>query len=328
MSDLFSIPIFFVLFREATEAGIIVSVLLSYLNHVNNKSSNNNSGLKKQVWFGALFGFILSLVIGIILIAIFYSLQQNFWAKSELLFEGIFSVIAGVLLFFMGIAMLDTHNLKKKWEVKMNEQLNSTQVAETQGQSKWVSFAKKNFNKSNIFFWLPFVTLFREGLEAVVFLGGLSLGVEPKAIPIPAIVGTIVGVLIGFLVYKGGNRMSLRYFFAITSTILFFIGAGLFVTGVFRLESAHWNSLIIAVEGGDDVAVPTFDTTTNVFVMDWGSPSVPGSAYVIANLLCGWNSLGSIATILSYCAYWWALSITLVVIKLRRRSAEKKAAST
>jgi len=38
-------------------------------------------------------------------------------------------------------------------------------------------------------FTLPFIVVLREGLEAVVFVGGVSLGQSASAIPIAAIVG-------------------------------------------------------------------------------------------------------------------------------------------
>jgi high-affinity iron transporter len=41
------------------------------------------------------------------------------------------------------------------------------------------------------------VTVLREGLEAVVFVGGVSLGQSAKAIPLAAISGVLVGFIVG-----------------------------------------------------------------------------------------------------------------------------------
>jgi high-affinity iron transporter len=57
-------------------------------------------------------------------------------------------------------------------------------------------------------FTLPFVVVLREGLEAVVFVGGVSLGQSAKSIPIAAIVGIFCGLICGFLIYAFASRTS------------------------------------------------------------------------------------------------------------------------
>jgi high-affinity Fe2+/Pb2+ permease len=48
-SNYFSIPIFFIIFRETTEAAIIVSVLLSFLSQVITDDDVMRKGLSRQV---------------------------------------------------------------------------------------------------------------------------------------------------------------------------------------------------------------------------------------------------------------------------------------
>jgi hypothetical protein len=48
--------------------------------------------------------------------------------------------------------------------------------------------------------------MLREGLEAVVFVGGVSLGQSADSIPIAAIVGIICGLLYGFVIYAFASR--------------------------------------------------------------------------------------------------------------------------
>ena len=78
-------------------------------------------------------------------------------------------------------------------------------------------------------FILPLVTVLREGLvalffrkeekaktdlafplgmEAVIFVGGVSLGQPATSIPIAAIVGLICGIIIGFFIYEFASRTS------------------------------------------------------------------------------------------------------------------------
>jgi high-affinity iron transporter len=45
-------------------------------------------------------------------------------------------------------------------------------------------------------------------MEAVVFVGGVSLGQPATSIPIAAIVGIICGLIIGFIIYEFASRTS------------------------------------------------------------------------------------------------------------------------
>ena len=45
-------------------------------------------------------------------------------------------------------------------------------------------------------------------MEAVIFVGGVSLGQPATSIPIAAIVGIICGIIIGFFIYEFASRTS------------------------------------------------------------------------------------------------------------------------
>jgi len=75
-----------------------------------------------------------------------------------------------------------------------------------------------------VLLFLPLITVMREGmpekpllllsistnfflgLEAVVFVGGVSLGQPATAIPIATVVGIICGLVCGFLIYEFASR--------------------------------------------------------------------------------------------------------------------------
>jgi hypothetical protein len=48
---------------------------------------------------------------------------------------------------------------------------------------------------------LAFTTTFREGLESVIFLTGVSAGIDPKSIPIAGLVGIALGVAVGMILF-------------------------------------------------------------------------------------------------------------------------------
>jgi len=51
-------------------------------------------------------------------------------------------------------------------------------------------------------FLLPFITVLREGLEAVVFVGGVSLTEPATSFPIAVIVGVLCGIAVGYSIYR------------------------------------------------------------------------------------------------------------------------------
>lgn len=70
-----------------------------------------------------------------------------------------------ILIFVMGLTMLRMDTSKARWRVKLEAAFVAKSAkADAEGKSiKWILFT------------LPFITVLREGLEAVVFIGGVSV---------------------------------------------------------------------------------------------------------------------------------------------------------
>ena len=62
-----------------------------------------------------------ALAIGAAFIAIWFTQAADLWNKSEELWEGIFSLVAAILIFVVGITMLKMDKAKVKWRVKLQE---------------------------------------------------------------------------------------------------------------------------------------------------------------------------------------------------------------
>lgn len=104
----------------------------------------------------------------------------------------------------MGAALLRVSKLQDKWRVKLAKALeskDSTKVGSTGNRFK-------RFLEKYAMFMLPFITVLREGLEAVVFIGGVSLGLPASSFPIAVLTGIFCGFLIGFFIYKYAERIS------------------------------------------------------------------------------------------------------------------------
>jgi high-affinity iron transporter len=64
-------------------------------------------------------GLLAALAIGAAFIAVWFTQASDLWKKSEELWEGIFSLIASILIFIVGITMLKMDKTKAKWRVKL-----------------------------------------------------------------------------------------------------------------------------------------------------------------------------------------------------------------
>ncbi|KAI8062305.1 iron permease FTR1 family-domain-containing protein [Gilbertella persicaria] len=312
--DLFNVPIFFIIFRETCEAAIIVSVLLSFLKKVFDTDSLIYRRLRNQVWIGAGLGLFICLCIGAAFIAVWYTVLGNLWGNSEYIWEGVFSLVATVMITMMGLAMLRTERMQEKWKVKLAKSM----------EDKGEKLGFKAWMQKYSFFFLPFITLLREGLEAVVFIGGVSLNVTAKSIPIAAIMGFICGCIVGLIIYRGGSLIQLRWFFIASTIILYLVAAGLMSKAVGFLEQDAWNRVIGGESAEESGSVIGYKVTTAVWHVSWGDPeknSAETGGWQIFNAILGWNNTATIGTIISYCLYWVLVSLFLVYMHWKEHRA-------
>ena len=149
-----------------------------------------------QVWVGVGVGVVIALCIGAGMIAAFYTLGKNSFATSENIWEGVFAIVASVIISLMGVVLLRVNKLQDKWRAKIAQSFDRT----TKGEA-WSRGFVKRWSEENIMFLLPLVTVLREGLEAIIFIGGVGIGEPATAFPIPVITGLAAGCLVGLVVY-------------------------------------------------------------------------------------------------------------------------------
>lgn len=192
--------VFFICFRECLETVIIVSILLSFLKQTIGPERDRAiyRRLLKQVWFGVGLGLLICIIIGAGFIGAWYGFGKDRFSKTEEIWEGVFSLIATVIISLMGAALLRVSKLQDKWRVKLAEAL---EKQDAKAQAGATTKAKLWCEKYAMFL-LPFVTVLREGLEAVIFIGGVGLGMPATAFPLAVICGLGAGILVGYLIYR------------------------------------------------------------------------------------------------------------------------------
>ena len=148
---------------------------------------------------GTVLGLIICIIVGAGLIGAFYGLGKDRWAGTEDIWEGSFSIFASIVISVMGAALLRVSKLQDKWRVKLAKALEAKDSTKKTGT---LHTRFKIWCEKYAMFMLPFITVLREGLEAVVFIGGVSLGLPATSFPLPVVCGIGCGCLVGYLIYR------------------------------------------------------------------------------------------------------------------------------
>ncbi|KAG8927281.1 high-affinity iron permease [Tulasnella sp. 417] len=383
MAAVFSVPIFFIVFREALEASIIISVLLALVEQIVQQPSSGNttavarerttdSNEKKRegshtssedlavgsqaeahalikrmriiVFAGSAAGLLVALAIGAAFLAVWFTKVNDLFGANEEIWEGTFNLIAAILIFVMGLTMLRMDKSKAKWRAKLHKAFLSDVANGTAAPGPWAKWAKWNpFRSSSkvggnekweisggkwALFLLPFVTVMREGLEAVVFIGGVSLGQKATAIPLAAIVGLICGLTVGFIIYKSSSRTSISIFLVLSTNILLLVGAGLFSKAIGNFQRHKFNKMVGAdvAEAGNGPG--SYDVRGNIWHLNCCNPEdkYGNGGWAIFAAIFGWSNDGSIGTVLGYIFYWIAVVVALVIMQVTEKRSRNRAA--
>ncbi len=197
---------FIVLFRESIEAALIIGIMLTYLHKTGNLKH------ERHVWLGTASGILASIAFA----AILNSLYGGFGVYEEL-FEGIFMVIASVLVTWFMLWMLSQKNIAQK----IRDDVKSSMASAS----------------SSALFTLAFVSIFREGAESVLFLSGIYFSTGSLSL-ISSFMGMAAAVLVGIAIFEYAKKIDLALFFKYTTILLALLAAGLLSQGVHELQEA------------------------------------------------------------------------------------------
>ena len=257
-------------------------------------------------------------MIGCALIAVFYTVGKDGWAGAEDLWEGIFALLASIIISIMGAALLRVSKLQAKWRFKLAKALEAKDKDIARAGKFGVRF--KTWCEKYAMFILPFITILREGLEAVVFIGGISLGLPASSIPLAAIVGLAAGCFVGYLIYRGGNAAPLQFFLIASTCFLYLVAAGLFSRAIWYLEQNTWNHLT----GGDAAETGSgpgsYDIRNSVWHVNCCNPEPHGGGgWGIFNAILGWQNSATYGSVIGYNVYWIAVIVGFVALRWREK---------
>lgn len=267
------------------------------------------SRLVTQVWVGATLGLIICLLIGGLFIFLFYMLGTNLWNVTEKVWEAVFSIVASLIITVMGMAMLRINKMKEKWRVKLARIIISTH----EGTAGW---GLRHLGRKYALAILPLVTTLREGLEAVVFLGGMGVSQPTSSFPLSVVCAVALGSLVGWCMYRYGNSVSLQYFMIGSTCFLYLVAAGLLSRGVWFAELQQFITKV-----GQDVSElgsgpGSYDITRSVWHVNCCNSQTDGP-WMLFNALLGWQNSATYGSVISYNLYWWVIIVSVLVMKYR-----------
>lgn len=244
--------------REGLEAALIVGIVLGYLKKIGR--------LDRQgfVWLGVTLALLLSLLLAVGLQLIGASLE----GPAEEVFEGATMFLAVVVLTYMIFWMrYQARFIKKALEREI-------QVAVTAGHD-WALFG------------ISFISVFREGMETALFLTAAAFVTTQLETAWGGLLGLLVAITIGALIYATTVRLPVQRFFDVTSVLLLLFSAGLLANGIHEFQEA--GILPVFIEH-------LWDTN---FILDENSPLGQ-----LLKALFGYNGNPSLLEVAGYLGYW------------------------
>ncbi len=259
---------FLITLREGLEASLIIAILLTYLR----KTGRQADG--RSVWLGTAVATFVCLVAGTLI----YVFIDGLHGKVEQAVEGFIALAAVLVLTYMIFWMrTNSHSLGTKLRDKVDR---STHAA---------------------LFTIAFVAVLREGLETVLFLLGAETSTTSGSlVVIGGLIGLVMAIGIGILIYKGGTRVNLKTFFNITAVLLLLFAAGLAGKAVHELRE------LISWESGWLIQ--------SAWTIETGMLA-KGTVYDFLKGLFGWHASPERIRVLAYFAY------LIPIMALYRRNA-------
>tara|TARA_Y100000758_G_scaffold107229_1_gene74993 strand:- start:19 stop:552 length:534 start_codon:yes stop_codon:yes gene_type:complete len=172
-----------IVFREVLEASLIVGILYTYLN----KTGQETAIIK--LWQGVLVALAASLLGSLL----FQRLAGGFQGQAEKLFEGFIMIIAAIVLGTMIIWMAKNRNIADELEEKAAVALGSEKLG-------YGIFA------------LAFISVFREGIETILFLYGVMMKQGGLSIVL-SFSGAFLGIGLGYMIFVQGRKVPLKNIF-------------------------------------------------------------------------------------------------------------------
>ena len=275
--------------------------------------------MKFQIWSGGILGLILCLIIGGTFIVIFYHIGSDLWSLSEHYYEGVLSVVASIIMSVMGLFFLRMGKLREKFRIKLANIIYSEQNILKENGNHNNNNNALTFSSKYAFFVLPFVTSLREGLEAVVFVGGVGIDQPLTSIPLSMLAAVSVSSVFGYFFFKYSSSLSLKICLAITTCFMYLIAAGLFSKGVWQFELQDYVNKCNGQDMSEVGNGPgSYDISKSVWHVNCCNGERDGF-WMLLTAIFGWTNSATYGSIISYIIYWLVLILAINILIIEEK---------
>ncbi len=254
---------FIVMFREVFEISMVVGIMLAYLH----KTKNGKHA--SWVYYGAALA-----VIGSMLAAVAFEALAGGFEANEPLFEGITLIAACALVTWLLLWMFSQKNIAKNLEAGVQSRLS---------QHHKIGLAT-----------FAFVSVFREGVEIVLFLGGIAISTGALSI-VAIIAGAAAAIVLSWALFRHLVKLDLQTFFIWTSALLVLLAAGLLSQGVHELQEI--GALPTSIEHVYNITPPQNADGSYPFMHE------KGAAGALLKGLIGYATSPSLEQLIAYFGY-------------------------
>ncbi len=198
-----------IMWRESLEAALIVGILLTYL-----ARSGERAGMR-YVWAGALGAVVAAVAMGVASNGAAARLGPD---AQELLQAGVLLLAVGVLSWMVVWMHRNARQMGGDLRRRADRAL---------ATGRLVGLAA-----------IAFAAVFREGVEAVLFLWGVVVqraDASAPALLAAGVAGAGLAAATAWLFFRGFAFLNLQTFFRVTGILLLLVAAGLLTAGVNKL---------------------------------------------------------------------------------------------
>lgn len=243
--------------REGLEAALVVGIIVAYLVRTDKRE------WLLPVWLGVAAAVVASLGVGAVLT--FTSRELTF--KAQETFGGVTSIVAVGMVTWMVFWM-------RSQSIHLRADLQGKVDVAVKGGAAAVTA-------------MAFIAVGREGLETALFLWPAIRAAGSGAGPAGgAVLGLIVAVIIGWLIYRRSVSLNLALFFRVTGAFLVVVAAGVLAYGFHDLQEAD------IIPGLHSVV---FDITEQIPPSSWYGTLLKG--------IFNWNGAPTWVELTAYFAY-------------------------
>jgi len=205
------LPSLLIVFREVFEAGLVIGIVMAVTSSVPGRG----------LWVP---GGVAAGVLGACVVALFTGGRSELFGGSG---QELFN--AGILGF--AVLMLGWHNV---WMARHGREM----AAEMRAAGQAVVTGSKSLAALAV---VVMIAVLREGSEVVLFLYGVAAaqGGADLSMAAGGAVGLVLGAIVCLLTYLGLITIPTRYLFAVTSTLITLLAAGMAAQAIAFLQQAN-----------------------------------------------------------------------------------------